>query len=512
MGNNLAEVLLGFLGDCPPAADQLRHAAVNGESRFLIDGELVESSSGRRFNNVDPATEELLGETSNGTIADMQGAIAAARRAFDETKWSTDASFRRRCVEQLQDGLRKHADEFRVVLTRELGCPIRMTYGDQYANAVEKLGFYANMATEYEYTRQMKDQPLGPFTNQRYILREPVGVVGAIVPWNIPVELELAKVGAALAGGNTVVLKPAPDTPWSATVLGRIVKEDTEIPAGVFNVVASTDNEVAACLVSDSRVDAVAFTGSTATGKKVMSSAAETVKRVTLELGGKAPNVVLEDVDLDHVLPIAAAFACFNSGQSCIVPSRLIVPASKYRRCVELAASGLEAVPFGDPFDPGKFMGPLISAAHMSRVDGFVAKGRSDGGKVVTGGRRSPGFKKGYYYEPTLFSNLQPDCTLAQEEIFGPVLVILPYKDEDEAIRIANNTRYGLAAYVWSSSPERGMVVSRKIRCGMVSVNGGNFIGGDMPFGGRKHSGMGREWGLAGFEEFLDLKSIGVAA
>jgi aldehyde dehydrogenase (NAD+) len=342
-------------------------------------------------------------------------------------------------------------------------------------------------------------------------VREPVGVVGAITPWNIPIELDLAKVGAALAAGCTVVLKPSPLSPWSATHLGRLAAEKTELPPGVLNVVSSSSNDVAALLTTDPRVDAVAFTGSTATGKRVMAAAAGTVKRVMLELGGKSANVILDDADLEAIVPLAASFACFNAGQSCILPSRLLVPEAQAERCVELAAEGLRNVPWGDPTDPGNFMGPLVDEAQLARVEGMVERAKGEA-RLVVGGGRGTDRGAGYYFEPTLFADVDPASELAQEEVFGPVLAVLTYRDEDEAVERANDTVYGLAGYVWGGDSARATAVARRLRTGMVAVNGGSFIGADLPFGGRGQSGIGREWGVAGFEEFLELKTIGLGA
>jgi aldehyde dehydrogenase (NAD+) len=496
------EILLSLLAEVPADAEPVTSRPVRGEPRLLIGGELVGASDGRTFPNVDPATGEQVGEAADGTLEDMERAIGAARAAFDGTRWSSDPAFRARCLRQLQAAMAEERETLRRDLVAEIGCAVRMTYGDQLDRPIEKLGFYADVAESYEYTEQL---------GQALLVREPVGVVGAITPWNIPIELDLAKVGAALAAGCTVVLKPSPLSPWSATHLGRLAAERTDLPPGVLNVVSSSSNEVAALLTTDPRVDAVAFTGSTATGKKVMAAAAGTVKRVMLELGGKSANVILEDADLDGIVPLAASFACFNAGQSCILPSRLLVPESQAERCVELAAEGLRSVPWGDPTDTGNFMGPLIDEAQLGRVEGMVERAKRDA-RLVVGGGRGTDRGSGYFFEPTLFADVDPRSELAQEEVFGPVLAVLTYRDEDDAVERANDTVYGLAGYVWGGDVERATAVARRLRTGMVAVNGGSFIGADLPFGGRGQSGIGREWGVAGFEEFLELKTIGVGA
>ena len=499
-------ILLQLLADVPEDAPPLDDRTVTGAPQLLIDGRLRDASDGGTFAVVDPSSGDEIGIAADGTLADMDEAIGAARKAFDAGRWTLDTAFRARCLRQLQAAMADERETLRRDLVAEIGCAVRMTYGDQLDRPIEKLGFYADLAESYDYGTLLDD---GDGNGANWLYREPVGVVGAITPWNIPIELDLAKVGAALAAGCTVVLKPSPLSPWSATHLGRLVAERTEIPPGVFNVVSSSSDEVAALLTSDPRVDAVAFTGSTATGKRVMAAAAGSVKRVMLELGGKSASVVLDDADLEGIVPLAAAFVCFNAGQSCILPSRLLVPRKHLEQCTELAAEGLRSVPVGDPADPATFMGPLISAAQLARVESFVETARDAGAQLVTGGRRvadSPGF----YFEPTLFADVDPGSALAQDEVFGPVLSLIAYDDDDDAVAIANGTVYGLAGYVWGADGERATAVARRLRVGMAGVNGGSFIGAHLPFGGRGQSGIGREWGVAGFEEFLELQSIGI--
>jgi aldehyde dehydrogenase (NAD+) len=497
-------ILLDLLGPAPEKMPRLDTSTVEGVDRLLIDGEMVPAQGGRTFDVRDPSSGDVIGVAADASGDDMEQAIAAARHAFDSSQWSHDVELRLRCLRQFQEALRRHAERIRVALVSEIGCAVRMTYGDQLDKPLEKLGFYIDLAARYGFEKPVEGGEEG-----QYLFYEPVGVVGAITPWNLPIELALAKVGAALASGNTAVLKPSPESPWSGALLG-LAWAETEAPGGVLNVVTSADHALGAALTVDPRVDAIAFTGSTATGKRVMSSAAEQVKRVSLELGGKSPNVVLDDADLPMVLPLAAAFACFNAGQSCILPSRLLVPRDHLADCVDLAAEGMNAVPVGDPRDPDVFMGPLVSEAQRGRVESYIATGRKEGARLVVGGGRPSVPAHGYYVEPTLFADVDPNSTIAREEIFGPVLSLIAYDDEYDAVRLANKTDYGLAAYVWSSDREHGLAVARRIRTGMVAVNGGSFIGGAMPFGGRKQSGHGREWGVAGFEEFLELKSVGV--
>ena len=504
----LGSALLRLLAEIPEGATAAARHSVTGEPRLLVDGNLRESSDGGTFPVTDPASAMEIGIAADGTVADMDEAIGSARRAFDETPWAIDPALRARCLRQLQRAMSAERETLRRDLVAEIGCPLRMTYGDQLDRPIEKLAFYAALAESYSYGVRLGG---GSGAAGNWLFREPVGVVGAITPWNIPIELALAKVGAALAAGCVVVLKPSPLSPWSATHLGRLASERTDMPPGVLNVVSSSSDAVAAMLTSDTRVDAVAFTGSTATGKRVMAAAAGSVKRVLLELGGKSASVVLDDADLDAIVPLAAAFVCFNAGQSCILPSRLLVPRAHLDRCIELAAAGLHAVPVGEPTDPDTFMGPLVSADQLARVERFVQGARTEGAQLVTGGARL-GDRPGFYFEPTLFADVDPGSTLAQEEVFGPVLSLIAYDDEDDAVEIANGTVYGLAGYVWGGDTERAAAVARRLRVGMVAVNGGSFIGANLPFGGRGQSGIGREWGVAGFEEFLELKSVGIGA
>jgi aldehyde dehydrogenase (NAD+) len=346
---------------------------------------------------------------------------------------------------------------------------------------------------------------LAGFTSM--IRRDPVGVVASIAPWNYPLMMAAWKLGPALAAGNTVVLKPAPDTPWSATTLGRIVAQHTDIPAGVVNVVASSDHALGEILSSDPRVDLVTFTGSTATGRRVMECASATVKKVFLELGGKSAHVVLDDADLAKVLP-AVATVCTHAGQGCAIPTRLLLPRARYEEGLALAKASFEKLAYGDPTNPAHLMGPLVSRRQRDRVLGYIEKGRREGARLVTGGGVPKHLPKGFYVEPTLFADVDPGATIAQEEIFGPVLAVIPYEGDDDAVRIANHSIYGLSGAVTSASEERALAVARRIRTGTLSVNGAMWFDVDTPFGGYRQSGVGRENGLLGFEEYLETKVI----
>ncbi|HZU78442.1 MAG TPA: aldehyde dehydrogenase family protein, partial [Acidimicrobiales bacterium] len=332
-------------------------------------------------------------------------------------------------------------------------------------------------------------------------------VVGAITPWNFPFFLNMAKLNPALAAGNTIVLKPAPDTPWSATLLGRIVNEETDIPEGVVNVVASSDHMVGEVLTTDPRVDMITFTGSTATGRRIMAKGADTVKKMFLELGGKSANIILDDADMASACAGGAMAVCVHAGQGCAITTRLLLPRSRYEEGVEIAAATQAAMGFGDPWDASNLMGPVVSAKQHERVMGYIEKGKQEA-RLVRGGNAPD--RPGYFIEPTLFADVDPKATIAQEEIFGPVLVAIPYEDEDDAVRIANDSIYGLSGGVVSADEERAIAVARRLRTGTVGVNGGVYLAPDVPFGGYRQSGLGREHGQEGFEEYLETKTVAI--
>jgi len=484
---------------------------VNPEQRMLIDGALVDADSGQTFDNVNPATEEVIGQVADASNAEMQRAIDAARRAFDETDWSTNRALRKRCLEQLHDALAAEQEELREQLILEVGCPRMTTNGPQLdAPLSEALAYPAKMIEEYEWETVLPDaMGITGSLDARRIWREPVGVVGAIVPWNFPVEVTLHKVGQALATGNTVIVKPAPDTPWNATFLGRLIAEKTDIPAGVINVVTSSDHLVGEELTVSPKVDMISFTGSTAVGRRIMEKGAATMKRVFLELGGKSATIVLDDADLGTATLMGMG-ACFHAGQGCAIQTRMLLPRSRYDEGVELLTGLFAAVPYGDPQRPDVIMGPLISAKQRERVLGYIEKGKAEGATLAVGGGRPRGdeFAQGYWVEPTLFVDADNSMTIAQEEIFGPVLVVIPYEDEDDAVRIANDSIYGLSGGVFSATVERSLSVARRIRTGGLSINGGAPYGADLPFGGFKHSGIGRQNGKPGFDQYLEVKSV----
>ncbi len=482
------------------------------EPRMLIDGKLVEAASGKTYDNVNPATEEVAGQVADAGTEDMERAIDAARRAFDDTNWSADPKFRQRCLQQLKDALEREKESLRPQIVTEVGAPIMLTYAVQQDSCIEDMQWEIDLVDHYEWEQDLPVHEFMGMRSARKVVREPAGVVGAITPWNFPFMLNLSKITPALAAGNTVVLKPAPDTPWSATFIGRVAAEQTDLPPGVLNIVTSSDPAaVGEMLTLDPRVDMISFTGSTATGKRIMANGSQTLKKVFLELGGKSANIVLDDADFASVVP-AGSMVCMHGGQGCAITTRMLLPRARYDEAIDMLRAAFEGVTYGDPNDPGNIMGPLINARQRERVLGYIEKGKAEGARLLVGGGRPAHLPKGYFVEPTLFVDVDPDATIAQEEIFGPVLSVLAYEDDDDAVRIANNSAYGLSGAVTSASLERAESLARRIRTGTVSVNGGMWFGPDSPFGGYRQSGNGREHGIEGFEEYLETKTLGLPA
>ncbi len=485
---------------------------ISGEERLYIDGELRPAKSGAVFETLNPATEEVLGVAADGGAEDMDEAIAAARRAFDETTWSTDVEVRVRGLRQLHEAFLRHSDEIRSMTVAEVGSPVSMTTHAQLDSPVAGIAWVADLAERYEWEQDLGvAEPLG-IASHRWIRKEAGGVVGAISPWNVPHQINLAKVGPALAAGATVVLKPAPDTPWCASILGRLVAEETDIPAGVFNVVTSSDHRLGAMLSKDPRVDQISFTGSTSTGRKVMGDSAATLKKVFLELGGKSAFVILDDADMAAATAMAAFTICTHAGQGCAITTRLVVPRARFDEAVDGAAAVMSMLPAADPTDPGTICGPLISAVQRDRVESYLALAEAEGGRFVLGGGRPKDLERGFFIEPTLIVGLDNSSRVAQEEIFGPVLVVIPHDGDDDAVRIANDSTFGLSGSVYSGDRDRAVAVANRIRTGTIGVNGGLWFSPDVPFGGYKQSGIGREMGVAGFEEYLETKSIAESA
>jgi aldehyde dehydrogenase (NAD+) len=486
---------------------------MNPEANMFIDGELVPAASGKTYSNINPATEEVIGEVADAGTEDMERAIAAARRAFDETDWSTNHEFRHKCLQQLKGGLEAVREDLKRQISAESGAPLGICgeMGPQCDLPIGFIDYTLEALPKFEWSRDIGlDEKMGT-TSRRLVEKEAAGVVACITPWNVPLQINLAKCIPALAAGCTVILKPAPDTPWSATMLGRVIKEHTDIPPGVFNVVTSADPVVVGDqLTGDSRVDVVSFTGSTAVGKHIMARAAQTVKKVFLELGGKSANILLDDADLNSAL-LSCLGVCFHAGQGCAILTRLLVPRSRQAEVEELLPTFFGFIQYGDTTSDSQIMGPLVNAKQKARVLGYIEKGKEEGARLLMGGGVPENLEKGHWVEPTIFTDVTNDMTIAQEEIFGPVLAVIPYDDEEEAIRIANDSDYGLSGGVWSADQDRALAVARRIRTGTMSVNGGIYYGADAPFGGYKQSGVGREMGPEGFEEYLETKTIAIA-
>lgn len=475
---------------------------------LLVGGELVPAEGKRTYPTIDPSTGEALGTAADASPDDARRAIAAARTAFDTTTWATDRDFRVHCLRQLHAALVEHQEELRRLIVAEVGAPVMLTEGPQLETPVGMVAWYADLLEKYVFDEDLGTIDFRGAPHQRWVEKEPVGVVSAIVPYNYPIQISLAKMAPALAAGCTVVLKGPPQTPWLTAALGKLVAERTDIPPGVVNVLTAQAPEVGEVLSSDARVDMVSFTGSTSVGRRVMANASTTIKKVFLELGGKSAFVILDDADMAFATMVAGFTVCSHAGQGCAITTRLLVPESKADEAAQAVADVLRGVPVGDPSDPAIMMGPLISEQQRDKVDGYVQAAVADGATVAAGGKRPGDRPAGYFYEPTLLVGADPDSAVAQEELFGPVLVLLPYRDDDHAVDLANNSIFGLSGAVWGTDEDRATAVARRIRTGTVSVNGGMFYGADSPFGGYKQSGIGREMGVAGMEEYLEMKTL----
>jgi aldehyde dehydrogenase (NAD+) len=483
-----------------------------GESRLLIDGKLVEASNGATFDNINPATEEVIGVTADATVEDAEAAALAARRAFEETSWATDPAFRARCLRQLQAAMTENRQEFVDALTQEAGSPAILASFIQFKMPVEWLDYWATLAETYPYERALPTTETLGGVHRAIELREPAGVVTAITPFNYPIFINLGKVGPALAAGNAVILKPSPETPWCATIMGRVAAEQTDIPPGIFNVIASSRVDTSEALVKHPEVDMVSFTGSTVVGRRIMEACSARAKKCLLELGGKSANVILddlEDADIERAVATGGGWATTHSGQGCAMYTRLLLPRSRYDAWVEIIRRYYESAQdrVGDPAAQGVLQGPQISARQRDKVLSMIDEGRA-GARLLVGGSVPPHLSRGYYVQPTLFVDVDPDSMIAQEEFFGPVLVVIPYDDEDDAVRIANNSIYGLSGSVWSNDEERALRVARRMRTGTVAINSSQWLDKTRSFGGYKQSGVGREFGVQGFEEYMETKVV----
>jgi aldehyde dehydrogenase (NAD+) len=464
---------------------------------IYINGAWVPSDAKGAIEVVNAGTEQVMGSVPEGAASDVDKAVAAARTAFES--WSqTPVEERQKYLVRLNEALQARSAEIAETIAGEVGMPITWSTMIQAGLPAGNMQTFATLLDTFQFEEEIGNS---------LVVKEPVGVVGAITPWNYPLHQIICKVGGALAAGCTIVLKPSEVAPLNAFILAEIIHE-VGLPAGVFNLVSGTGTEVGAAISSHPGIDMVSFTGSTRAGKAVAASAAASVKRVALELGGKSANIVLDDADFEAVIP-KGLFACYlNSGQTCTAHTRMLVPNSRYDEAVAIAAKAAEATQVGDPTEEGMHLGPLISQSQWDRVQDYIQKGIDEGAVVAAGGLGKPeGHETGYFVKPTVFANVTNDMTIAQEEIFGPVLSIIGYDDDDDAVRIANDSLYGLSGGVWSGDQDRAMAVARRMRTGAVDVNGGAFNIA-APFGGYKQSGYGRENGPYGIEEFLQTKSL----
>jgi betaine-aldehyde dehydrogenase len=464
---------------------------------FYIDGQWRPPATAASREVINPSTEEVCGRVPEGEAADVAAAVQAARRAFDS--WSTTAPIERGTfLQAIKQGIRARQDELALTIATELGMPLPMAKTVQVGMPAAVMGSYASLLREFPWQEEVGNS---------LILREAVGVVGCITPWNFPLHQVVAKVAPALAAGCTVVLKPSEVTPLTAFLLAEIIHE-AGLPAGVFNLVCGAGPVVGEALASHPDIDMISFTGSTRAGRRVAELAVQDIKRVALELGGKSANVILDDADFEKAVRAGVNSCYFNSGQTCSAHTRMLVPADRLEEAASIAKETAERFTLGDAVAGQSKLGPLVSAQQRERVRHYIRQGIAEGATLVTGGAEAPeGLEKGYFVRPTVFSGVANTMTIAREEIFGPVLSIIPYQDEEDAIRIANDSPYGLGGGVWSGDPQRAERVARRLRTGQVDINGGNF-NLFAPFGGYKKSGLGREFGKWGLEEYLEVKSL----
>jgi aldehyde dehydrogenase (NAD+) len=472
-------------------------AELQVRDRIFIGGEWVEPSGSEPIEVINATTEEVMGTIPACTPVDIDRAVAAAREAFES--WSrTSREERAGYLSAIAAGLGERSEEIAATITQELGMPLKLSQMIQVGLPTSQFAAMPKLMEEVAW-----EEEIG---NSR-VFREAVGVLGAITPWNYPLNQIAAKVAPALGAGCTVVLKPSEVTPLNAFLLAEVI-EAAGLPAGVFNLVTGVGPVVGEAIATHPGVDMVSFTGSTRAGKRVSELASATVKPVAMELGGKSPNLILDDADLERAVPDGVAKCFLNSGQTCSALTRMLVPRQRLAEAEQIAAAAAEAFTPGDPFEASTRLGPLVSEVQRERVRGYIRKGEEEGARLLTGGAEAPdGLDRGYFVRPTVFSGVEPEMTIAQEEIFGPVLVIQPYEGEDDGIRIANDSAYGLAGGVWSGDQERAIAVAQRIRSGQIEINGGAF-NPLAPFGGYGQSGHGRENGRYGLEELLQVKSL----
>ena len=475
----------------------MNHQGHAAHDQLYINGQWVAPAGSGRIEVINSTTEEVMGSVPEGTAADIQAAVAAAKAAFD--RWSATAIEERAgYLEAMAAQLKARQMEIAEIIANEVGMPLPLAKSVQAGMPATIMKSYAAILREFRFEETIDNS---------LVVKEPIGVVGCITPWNYPLHQVVAKVAPALAAGCTVVLKPSEVAPLTSFILAEIVHE-VGLPAGVFNLVTGYGATVGEALAAHPDVDMISFTGSTRAGRRVGEVASQTVKKVALELGGKSANIILEDADFERAVAGGVGNCYFNSGQTCSALTRMLVPRSRYDEAVSIAKRVAEGFTVGDPREGKSKLGPLVSATQRDRVVNYIKQGIEEGATLVAGGPERPeGLDKGYFVRPTVFADVRNDMTIAQEEIFGPVLSIIPYENEDDAVRIANDTIYGLGGGVWSGNVERAKRVARRLRTGQIEINGGKF-NPLVPFGGYKQSGKGRELGKYGLEEFLAVKAM----
>jgi aldehyde dehydrogenase (NAD+) len=481
------------------------------DAKLFIDGKLCDATGGRTYDVISPWTGQIAGKAADATAEDVNAAIAAARRAFDDTDWGAAANAGKRLdlVKKYRELFEANRPKLAALAVHEAGAAQGAVNMAHVNMALDGWDDYIRLFPQVTWEKDYGQREAFGSLHQRIAVYEPVGVIGAITPWNVPLYVNIGKVVAGLLAGCTVILKAAPDTPGMGAIFGELAAQ-AGFPAGVINVIFGADPaEAGEMLVKDPRVDLISFTGSTGVGKRIMEQGAATLKRVFLELGGKSAKIVLDDSP-NFAMDCASAMLIFHAGQGCAVQSRLLVPNSRYEEAKAVLKATYEGFGdnWGDIDDPAQIMGPVISQRQKDRVMSYIELGTQEGATLLAGGKARTDKGGGYFIEPTCFVDVTSDMRIAQEEIFGPVLVVIPFEDDEDAIRIANDSSYGLAGGVVSADHDRAMKVARRIRTGSMSVNGGMSIAGDIPFGGYKASGIGREWGVEGIEELLETKMI----
>jgi aldehyde dehydrogenase (NAD+) len=479
------------------------------EGRLFIDGKFTEGVSGRRYDVINPADESVVATAVDADPEDVSSAVAAADNAVCSTDWSTNHAFRRKCLDQLQSALHEEADRFRALAVAEAGTPYSATLTHVTAQ-IDDMSYFNGLIETWPWERDLPAYELLGMQSKRRIRYEPYGVVGAISPWNAPFMTNIWKVGHALATGNAVVLKSAPDTPLTAALIAKVAAEQTDLPPGVLNTISSADKAIAGeALTTDQRVGLLHFTGSPQVGQRIAQNAAVGIRHTVLELGGKSANILLPDANLDMACAVGVGMCMSNSGQGCALATRMVVHADIYDEVVERLQAAVAALSWGDPGDESTVVGPIIRAEQLDRIEGLVDRAIAGGARLVVGGHRADRGGKGFWYLPTVVADVDENAELAQTEVFGPVLTVVRYDgDDDEAVRVANNSRYGLSGYVQSTDEQRAWRVANRLKAGTVNINNSFYLSPDAPFGGYGISGDGVEHGEDGFRDYLQVKTI----